>query len=131
MTMRPGRSRVATSLATFAMLAGMLLANTGVVAAAPKDPLINHFTNCSGPPGTPTEFDAVRVSSAPTGRPVDGTSQVRALQFVDAETGEIVFTTPGLEHSNVPTITCLLLNHFRLRWEWVTMIVTGSAFESH
>jgi hypothetical protein len=124
-------NRLATRLITLGLVAALSVISTGGAAAAPKDPLVNHFTNCSGPPGTPTEFDAVRVSSAPTGRPIDGTSPVRALQIVDAETGTIVFTTPGLEHGNVPTVTCLLLNPFRLRLEWVTMIVTGSAFEAH
>ncbi|OGO51761.1 MAG: hypothetical protein A2Z32_10245 [Chloroflexi bacterium RBG_16_69_14] len=91
----------------------MLAVTTGPAAAHPSTPttLTGHFTDCSGPAGTPAAFDAVKQpSGAASAHLVDGSGIFIVIAAIDVESGRTLFATPGFEHNNLPTITCRLIH---------------------
>lgn len=119
--------RVVSILATAGLLAGLVTATTAPAAAAhPSTPttLTYHFTDCSGSVGAPTTFDAVKQpGGAAALHLVDGSGVFVAMQAIDVETGTILFTTPGFEQNNVPTVTCQLIHPVTLTLQSVTGII--------
>jgi hypothetical protein len=100
-------------LAGVAMLLGMLMVTAGTVAAAPSTPrtLTYHFTDCSGPAGTPATIDAVKQpGEAAALHLVDGSGVYVLMEAIDLETGDILFTTPGFDKNDLPTVTCRLIH---------------------
>ena len=84
---------------------------TSVIAAGSvvgvAQSLTYHFTNCVGPTGTPTGFDATKqLGNAAALHVTDSGEIFVGVKSIDAQTGAILFTTPGFEHNVVPTITC-------------------------
>jgi len=103
--------RAAWLLVSVGLLAAMLAATAPVAAAHPSTPatLTYHFTDCSGPVGTPEWFDAVKQpGGAAALHLVDGRGIFVAVQAIDVQTGAVLFTTPGFEHNQLPTVACLL-----------------------
>ena len=85
----------------------------GLAGAAPSTPatLTYHFTDCTGPAGTPTTFDAVKQPSEAAGLQLtSGGGTYVLMEAIDPATGTVFFTTPGFKKNNLPTITCDL-NH--------------------
>ena len=105
--------RAARLVASMAVVGLMLSAAAPPAAAHPSTPatLTYHFTNCTGPAGTPAVFDAVKQpGGAAALHLVDGSGIFIAVQAVDVESGTILFSTPGFEHNGLPTVACLLIH---------------------
>jgi hypothetical protein len=78
------------------------------------------FTACSGPSGTPGHFDAVKQPGAAAAlHLVDGRGIFVAVRATDVETGTVLFSTPGFEHNQLPTVSCLLLHPVSQTWQSV------------
>jgi hypothetical protein len=111
-------------LATAGLLAALLAVTTAPTAAAhPSTPttLTYHFTDCSGPAGTPITFDAVKQpGGAAALHLLDASEIFIAVEAIDVETGTTLFSTPGFEHNNLPTITCQLVHPVTTTLESVT-----------
>ena len=109
---RPIRSRTSI-LASVGLLVGLLAISTGAAAAHPstRTTLTYHFTDCSGPAGTPPTFYAVKQpGGAAALHLVDGSGIFVAVQAIDAESGTVLFTTPGFLHNNLATTNCELIH---------------------
>lgn len=106
-------ARAARFVAPIGLVLTLLFASAGVAAADPSTPatITYHFTDCTGPVGTPTTFDAVKQpGGAAALHVVDGQGIFIAVQATDVETGTILFSTPGFEHNRLPTVACLLVH---------------------
>jgi hypothetical protein len=115
--------RFVSILATAGLLAAMLAVTTGQAAAHPSTPttLTFHFTDCSGPAGTPKTFDAVKQpGGAAALHLLDASGVFIAVRAIDVESGTTLFATPGFEHNNLPTITCQLIHPVTSTRELVT-----------
>jgi len=119
--------RVVSILATVSMLAVMLAITTGPAAAAhPSTPttLTYRFTDCSGPAGTPATFDAVKQpGGAAALHLVDTNGIFIAVQAIDVASGTLLFTTPGFEHNNLPTVACQLIHPVTLSLQSVIGVI--------
>jgi hypothetical protein len=85
----------------------------GVARADPSTSttLTYHFTDCSGPAGTPTTFDAVKQPSESAALQLtSGSGTFVLIEAVDVATGATLFTTPGFVYNNLATITCSLIH---------------------
>jgi hypothetical protein len=115
----------------FAVLA--LAAGALCPAAASADPstpstLTYEFTDCSGPAGTPTQFDAVKQPGEAAALHLsDGGGLFIAVAAVDIETGDLLFTTPGFESNGLATVTCSVVNPRNGREQLVTGLVVPVA----
>jgi hypothetical protein len=114
-------------LVSVGLLAWTLAVTTAPTAAAQaptSTTLTYHFTDCSGPAGSPTTFDGVKQpGGAAALHLVDGSGIFIAVQAIDVETGATLFTTPGFEHNNLPTVTCQLIHPVTLQLQAVTGLV--------
>jgi hypothetical protein len=73
--------------------------------------LTYEFTACTGPTGTPTEFDAVKQPGEGAALHLtDGSGTFIAMAATDVATGAVLFETPGFQHNNLPTVTCSVIN---------------------
>jgi hypothetical protein len=110
-------------LVSIGLLAGMLAVTTAptTAAQAPTSTMLTyHFTDCSGPAGTPTTFDGVKQpGGAAALHVVDGSGIFIAVQAIDVASGTILFTTPGFEQNDLPTVTCQLVHPVTLRLQAV------------
>jgi hypothetical protein len=100
----------------------MLWATAGTALADPSTPatLNYHFTECSGPAGTPPTFDAVKQpGGAAALHLVDGRGIFVAVRATDVATGTILFSTPGFEHNGLPTVSCRLFHPVSQTWQAV------------
>jgi hypothetical protein len=98
---------------TVGILAAMFAFTTGAVTADPSTPstLTYHFSDCTGPGGTPATFDAVKQPGGAAALHMVGTHEIFvAVRATDLDTGAILFTTPGFEHNDLPTVTCRLVH---------------------
>jgi hypothetical protein len=105
--------RLARFVGAAALLGAMLLALAGPVAADPSTPdtLTFHFTDCTGPAGTPGVFDAVKQpGNAAALHIVDGRGTFVAVEATDVETGTVLFSVPGFAHNGLPTVACRLVH---------------------
>ena len=96
-------------------------------SADPSTPrtLTYEFTDCEGPAGTPTSFDAVKQPGEGAALHLtDGGGVFIAVRAVDVETGEVLFTTRGFERNGLATITCSLVNPRSGRTQLVTGFMT-------
>jgi hypothetical protein len=117
-----------SSLAMIALLGVLLAVTTGPAAAHPSNAktLTYHFTDCSGPAGTPASFDAVKQpGGAAALHLVAGNAIFVVMKVVDAGTGATLLSVPGFDHNNVPTVTCLGIHPVTLESQWVTGILTS------
>jgi hypothetical protein len=117
-----------SSLAVAAVLAALFAVTAGPAAAQPSNAktLTYHFTDCSGPAGTPASFDAVKQpGGAAALHLVAGNAIFVVMRVVDEETGATVLSVPGFDHNNVPTVTCLGIHPVTLESQWVTGILTS------
>jgi hypothetical protein len=106
-------------------VAGAVLPGAGAWAA-PSTPstLTYEFTDCSGPAGTPTSFDAVKQPGEGAALHLtDGSGIFVAMAASDAVTGEVLFTTPGFEHNDLPTVTCSVVNPRNSTLQLVTGLI--------
>ena len=95
--------------------------------AAPSTPstLTYEFTGCTGPAGTPVEFDAVKQpGEAAALHLADGSGNFIAMAATDVETGDLLFATPGFEHNDLATVTCFVVNPRNDRLQLVTGLIT-------
>jgi len=118
-------TRRAVILASVGVLAGMITITAGAAAADyPPGSLVFHFTDCSGPTGTPATFDVAKpVGPAFTFHLIDGSGMWVIKELVDVETGATRFTMPGFEHNNLPTITCQYFSPVIFRMLRVTGLI--------
>ncbi len=97
-----------------------------VAGSAAPSTLTFHFTDCSGPAGTPTTFDAVKQpGGAAALHLVQGRAIFVAVEAIDVASGDVLFTTPGFGHNGVPTVTCRLIHPVTLTLQRVTGIITA------
>ncbi len=118
--------RVGSILAIVGLLLGMFAVTAGAAAAHPSTPttLTGHFTDCIGPAGTPTTFDAVKQpSGAAAAHLVDGSGVFISMKAIDVESGTTLFNTPGFERNGLPTITCRLIHPVTLTLLSVTGVI--------
>jgi hypothetical protein len=118
-------ARPRSTIALLALVAGAALP----AAAASADPstpstLTYEFTACTGPVGTPTQFDAIKQpGGAAALHLTDGSGVFITVQAVDVETGRVLFMTPGFKQNDLPTVTCSLANPTNGREQLVTGFV--------
>lgn len=106
-------ARAGRFVASLGLVLTALFASAGLASADPSTPatLTYHFTDCSGPAGTPVTFDAVKQpGGAAALHVVHGRGIFIAVQATDVESGTILFSTPGFEHNRLPTVACLLVH---------------------
>lgn len=116
-------TRFRSCVALLALVGGGA-ASPAAASADPSTPrtLTYELTDCSGPAGTPTSFDAVKQPSQGAALHLtEGRGVFIAVRAVDVETGELLFATPGFERNGLATITCSLVNPRSGR----TQLVTG------
>jgi hypothetical protein len=114
--------RSARLAASLAILLTMLGTTAGAALADPSTPatLVYQFTECSGPSGTPQTFEAVKQpGGAAALHLVDGRGIFVAVAATDVQTGTTLFSTPGFEHNQLPTVSCLLFHPVAQRWQSV------------
>ena len=122
-------ARARSTIALLALAAGAAVP----AAAASADPstpstLTYEFTDCTGPAGTPTEFDAVKQpGEAAALQLTDGGGVFIAVEAVDIETGALLFTTPGFEENGLTTVTCSVVNPRNGREQLVTGLIVPVA----
>jgi hypothetical protein len=124
-TLRRMRPASASIVAAIGVLAGTL-AFTGTASAQPSTPatLTYHFTQCSGPAGTPATFDAVKQpGSAAALHLVDGSGIFIAIEAIDVDSGTVLFTTPGFDHNGLPTVSCDLVHPVTLTLQSVVGLI--------
>ena len=105
------RSRSITAL--LALVAGAALLPPAAALADPPTPstLTFNFTRCTGPAGTPEEFDAVKQpGGAAALRLTSGTGVFVVIEAIDAATGDLLFTTPGFALNGLTTVSCSVAN---------------------
>jgi hypothetical protein len=101
-------------LAVVACVAGLAVVLPVAGAwAAPSTPstLTYEFTGCTGPAGTPSEFDAVKQPGEGAALHLtDGSRIFVVVEATDVATGDLLFTTPGFQHNDLATVTCSVIN---------------------
>jgi hypothetical protein len=118
-------ARFRSIIALLALVAGAALPAADA-SADPSTPrtLTYVFTACTGPAGTPMQFDAVKQPGGAAALHLTDSSGIFiAIQAVDVETGAVLFTTPGFQHNNLTTIMCSLVNPINGREQVVTGLV--------
>jgi hypothetical protein len=121
--MQMARSR--SIVALLALVAGAAVF-TAPVSADPSTPstLTYEFTDCTGPAGTPTQFDAVKQPGEGAALHLtDGRGVFIAVAAVDVETGTVLFTTPGFQENDLTTVTCSVVNPRNGREQLVTGLI--------
>jgi hypothetical protein len=116
-------------LAVLALAGGAAIC-PAVAFADPSTPstLTYEFTDCTGPAGTPTEFDAVKQpGEAAALHLTDGNGVFIAVEAVDVETGAVLFTTPGFDKNALTTVTCSVVNPRNDREQLVTGLIVPVA----
>jgi hypothetical protein len=122
-------ARYRSVLAVLALAAGAAQ-SPAAASADPSTPstLTYEFTNCTGPAGTPTEFDAVKQpGEAAALQLTDGGGVFVAMRAVDIETGAVLFATPGFDVNGLATVTCSVVNPRDGRTQLVTRLITPGA----
>jgi len=105
-----------TSFRSFVALLALMASAAVAPAAASAEPstqrtLTYAFTDCSGPAGTPASFVAVKQPGGGAALHLTaGRGVFIPVQALDAESGEILFATPGFERNGRATVTCSLVN---------------------
>src|SRR5438132_597069 len=99
-------------LACVSLVATSLL--VGIAGTAQADPnngktTTTSFFDCTGPPGTPSSFTAVREAAGSGFALTDGTSVFTVVIFDDVTTG-VSFSPKGLSHSGNVTTTCTVIS---------------------
>ncbi len=74
-----------------------------------------HYTDCTGPAGTPSTFDAQGSNHGL--HLVDGSGMWLLAEIV-FDSGQVAFTTPGFEHNEL-AVTCRIFSPFALEWATV------------
>jgi|SRR5215207_5265725 len=126
------RSRLITAL--LALVVGAALP-AAPASAAPPTPNTLHFlfTACTGPAGTPTQFDAVKQPGGAAalrltdsgGDLTDSSGVFIVVRAVDVETRAVLFTTPGFEQNGLTTVTCSVVNPTNRREQLVTGLLVA------
>lgn len=96
------RNRARTALTALALAAASLATAPGA-SADPANGFPVTFTDCQGPPGTPSTFDAV-LAGFTRALVVDSASVFVSVVIV--RDGVEIHSRPGFDHNGIPTITC-------------------------
>lgn len=102
------RSRfVAVALA----VAGACGALSSGAWAAPSTPrtLTYEMTDCAGPAGTPTSLVGFKQPGGAAALHLETGGNFVFMEAIDANTGAILFSTPGFERNGIPLVTCELV----------------------
>jgi hypothetical protein len=111
-------------VASLVGVAGALPATGAWAAPSTPSTLTYEFTGCSGPPGTPVAFDAVKQPGEGAALHLtDGSGNFVAMAATDVATGDLLFATPGFQHNGLPTVTCSVINPRNGRLQLVTGLV--------
>jgi hypothetical protein len=101
-------------------------AGTALAAPGNGDTLTYTFTDCVGPAGSPTAFEAVKQpGGAAALHLLDGSAVFVAMSAVDVETGDTLFSTPGFAVNGLPTLTCLSVHPVLQRLHLVTGLLAS------
>jgi hypothetical protein len=122
-------ARYQSFLAVLTLAAGAALC-PAMASADPSTPstVTYEFTDCTGPAGTPTQFDAVKQPGAAAALHLtDGGGVFIAVKAVDIETGALLFATPGFEKNGLTTVTCSAVNPTNGREGLVTGLIVPVA----
>ena len=94
------------------LLALIAVSTMATAGAAHADPVndgsvtITLF-DCTGPAGTPSSFDITKIPNPGAAlHLVNGTGTLVLYSATDETTGEVRFTTPGMEHNDLALVTC-------------------------
>jgi hypothetical protein len=106
-----------------------LMASAAVAPAASAEPstrtLTYAFTDCSGPAGTAASFVAVKQPGGGAALHLTaGRGVFIPVQALDAESGEVLFATPGFERNGRAKVTCSLVNPSSGQAQLVTGFLT-------
>lgn len=88
---------------------GAMAIAPGIALAAPDNArtVTYSFHDCTGFAGAPAAFEAVKQPSGSAALHVVGSNDVFVIVAAeDAETGDVLFATPGFAHNGLPTLTC-------------------------
>jgi hypothetical protein len=121
--------RRVTAMTMVACVSALVFAVPGVVASASatSSTLTYHFTDCSGPEGTPATFDAVKQpGGAAALHVVESRAIFVAMEAVDVASGDVLFTTPGFGHNGLATVTCRLVHPVTLTLQRVAGLLTAA-----
>lgn len=89
--------------------------------------LTYHFTNCRGPSGTPTTFDAVKQpGGAAALHLLGGGGTFVAMEAIDLATGEVLFTTRGFERNGLALVTCRAIHPVTQTLQQISGIITAA-----
>ena len=118
-------ARARSIIALLALVAGAAVAASAASADPPTPSTLTYeFTDCTGPAGTPTHFDAVKQPGGAAALRLTNSSGVFiAVKAVDVETETVLFATPGFEQNNLPTVTCSVVNPTNGREQLVTGLI--------
>jgi hypothetical protein len=111
-------------LASLASVAGLVPAGPAWAAPSTPSTLTYDFTDCDGPTGTPEAFDAVKQpGGAAALHLTDGGSIFVAISATDVLTEDLLFTTPGFQQNELPTVSCSVINPTNDRLQRVTGLI--------
>jgi hypothetical protein len=88
-------------------VAALAAISLGVAQANPSNSktLSYHFSDCSGPAGTPTSFDATKQGLGASFHLTSGGRDFVVVSVTDT-TGTTLLNTPGFLKNRLPTVTC-------------------------
>jgi hypothetical protein len=124
------RSRSIIALLALVTSAALPAADASADPSTPRT-LTYLFTACTGPAGTPMQFDAVKQPGGAAALHLTGSGGIFiAIQAVDVETGAVLFATPGFQHNDLTTITCSVVNPVNGREQLVTGLIVPPGLEA-
>ena len=112
-------------LASLAAIAAVLPVDAGWGVPSISNRLTYEFESCTGPAGTPEHFDAVKQPGGAAALRITDRGGIFVVMEA-SEGGVELFTTPGLIHNGLPTVTCSVINPTNNRLQEATgLIVPG------
>jgi hypothetical protein len=104
---RRGTTRIRSKPFVNALVCVAVLAaiSLGVAQANPSKGRTYHFSNCSGPAGTPKSFDATKQGKGASFHLTSGGRDFVVVAITDTS-GTTLLSTPGFPQNGLPTVTC-------------------------
>jgi len=98
---------IARGLVSALLLAASVGVGTVLAQPSTSATLTFAFTDCVGPAGTPSSFEAVKQpGNAAAMHLTDGSGNFIVTGAVDMATGVTLFDTPGMARNGLPLISC-------------------------
>ena len=109
-------------LTSLAAVAAVLPVDAAWGVPSISNRLTYEFRNCTGPAGTPEQFDAVKQPGGAAGLRITDRGGIFVVMEA-SEGGVVLFTTPGLLHNGLPTVTCWVVNPTNDRLQEATGLI--------